>query len=70
MQVTQMADGALGKEMPKLTNQDMQNEYNYLLSEQLTQKMLSAGFITAEEFAQIKEKNRQSFSPIISKIIP
>ena len=70
MQVTQMADGALGKELPKLINQDMQNEYNYLLSEQLTQRLFSAGLITAEEQMKIMEKNRQSFSPIISKIIP
>ncbi len=70
MQVTQMAGGVPGKGASKPTNQEMQNEYNYVLAEQLTQKLLAAGLITRDEFEKIQAKNRQTFSPFISKIIP
>ena len=70
MQVTQMAGGVPGKGASKPTNQEMQNEYNFVLAEQLTQKLLAAGLITRDEFDKLGAKNRQTFSPFISKIIP
>jgi len=69
MQVTQMASGVLGKGASKPTNQDMQNEYSYFLAEQLTKKLLADELISMDEFEKIMEKNRQSFSPFILKII-
>lgn len=57
-------------DVPKPTNEEMQNEYNYFLAEQLTKKLLDEGLITVDEFDKIMVKKRQSFSPFISKIIP
>lgn len=54
----------------KPTNQEMQNEYNYYLAEQCTRKLLDQGLITIDEFNKIQEKNRRTFSPFLSKILP
>ncbi|MBR6158467.1 MAG: hypothetical protein IKQ27_16055 [Lachnospiraceae bacterium] len=70
MQVTQLPDGILTAEVPKPTNEEMQHEYNYILAEQLTKKLLEAGLITQGEYDRIMAKNRVSFSPFLSKLIP
>lgn len=71
MQVIQTIDGRVNPaDVPKPTNEEMQNEYNYYLAEQLTKKLLDEGLISSDEFDKIMAKNRQSFSPFISKIIP
>lgn len=71
MQVTQTIDGRVNPaDVPKPTNEDMQNEYNYFLAEQLTKKLLDEGLISSDEFDKIMAKNRKTFSPFISKIIP
>ena len=69
MQVTKLIDGKISyQDIPKPTDAEMQNEYDYLLSEQITRKMLSSGLISREEFDKIMAKNRLSFSPMIAKI--
>ena len=70
MQVTQLPDGILKAEAPEPTDEEMQHEYDYILAEQMTEKLLDAGLVTQEEFNRIMAKNRRSFSPFISKIIP
>lgn len=70
MQVTQMTDGRVNPvDVPKPTNDEMQNEYDYILAEQLTRKLLDKGLISVDEFNKIMAKNRETFSPYISKII-
>lgn len=70
MQVTKIAGGEISyKDIPKPTNEEMQNEYNYILAEQLTRRLLDKGLVSVDEFNKIMAKNRQSFSPYISKII-
>ena len=70
MQVIQTIDGKVNPaDVPKPTNEEMQNEYDYLLAEQLTRKLLDKGFITDDEFPRIMARNRRSFSPFISKVI-
>ena len=70
MQVIQTIEGKVNPaDVPKPTNDEMQNEYNYLLAEQLTKKLLDAGLITDDEFTRIMARNRRSFSPFISKVI-
>lgn len=70
MQVTQIVGGEISyNDIPKPTDAEMQNEYNYILAEQMTRKLLDKGLISEAEFAKIMAKNRQSFSPYISKII-
>ena len=71
MQVTKIAGGEISyNDIPRPTNEEMQNEYNYILAEQMTRKLLDQGLISVEEFNKIMAKNRRSFSPFISKIIP
>lgn len=71
MQVIQTIDGKVNPaDVPKPTNDEMQNEYDYLLAEQLTRKLLDKGFISVDEFDKIMAKNRETFSPFISKIMP
>ena len=71
MQIIQTIDGRVNPaDVPKPTNEEMQNEYNYFLAEQLTKKLLDEGLISSDEFDKIMEKNRKTFSPFISKIIP
>ena len=70
MQVTQIAGGEISyNDIPKPTDSEMQNEYNYILAEQMTSKLLDKSLISEEEFDKIMAKNRRSFSPFISKII-
>lgn len=68
MQVTQLPDGILKAEAPKPTDEEMRHEYDYILAEQLTGKLLEKGLITREEFDKIMVKNRESFSPFIARI--
>lgn len=70
MNVTQITENGIATtEVSKLTNQEMQNEYDYILAEQMTKNLLSQGLITEDEFDKIMSKNRDSFSPFISKIM-
>lgn len=70
MQVTKIAGGEISyNDIPRPTNEEMQNEYNYILAEQMTRKLLDRGLISMDEFDKIMAKNRRSFSPFISKIL-
>ena len=70
MQVTNIAGGEISyNDIPRPTNEEMQNEYNYILAEQMTRKLLDRGLISVDEFDKIMAKNRRSFSPFISKIL-
>lgn len=69
MNVTQTTgNGLTATEIEKPSNDELQNEYNYILAEQLTGKLLKVGLITAEEYEQIMARNRKSFKPFFSKI--
>ena len=50
--------------------EQMQNEYNYVLAQQITKRLLETGFITKDEFNKITAKNRESFSPLLGRIMP
>lgn len=70
MQVKKIAGGEISyNDIPRPTNEEMQNEYNYILAEQMTRKLLDRGLISVDEFDKIMAKNRRSFSPFISKIL-
>ncbi|MFR4406779.1 MAG: SHOCT domain-containing protein [Anaerovoracaceae bacterium] len=70
MQVTQIPDGIMNTEVPKPTNEEIQNEYNYIFAEQLTKKLLEKGLVSDDEFEKIMAKNRRSFQPFLSRIKP
>ena len=47
-----------------------QNEYNYTLAQQITKRLLTKGLLTEAEFNKITVKNRESFSPLLGRIMP
>lgn len=47
---------------------ELQNEYNYILAENFTKKLLEKGLISVDEFDKIMEKNREFFSPFFARI--
>lgn len=71
MQVTKIVNSEISyNDIPKPTNAEMQNEYNFILAKQMTRKLLDKGLISVDEFNKIMAKNRRSFSPYISRIMP
>jgi len=54
----------------QFTDEELQQEFNYIRAQKMTKKMLDKGLINAEEFNKIEEKNRQNFSPYLSRIMP
>ena len=50
------------------TDAELQNEYDYLLAENITKKLLEKGLISVDEFNKIMEKNRRTFSPFFARI--
>ena len=49
MQVTKIAGGEISyNDIPRPTNEEMQNEYNYILAEQMTRKLLDRGLISVK----------------------
>lgn len=56
------------KKPSRISEEQLRNEYNYLLAEQITKKLLKNGLISEEEFEKIMRKNQDSFSPFLSRI--
>lgn len=68
MQVTQIADSNITAfDLPKPSEEEMQNEYNYIFAEQLTKKLLEKGLVSDDEFEKIMVKNRCSFQPVFKE---
>ena len=71
MQVTKIGDGAASAAAAvRPTNKELQNEFNYILAEQLTKKLLDTGMISQEEYRKIMEKNGGSFSTLMLRLHP
>ena len=56
------------KALPRPTDAELQNEYNYILAENITKKLLEKGLVSVDEFNKIMAKNRESFSPFFARI--
>ena len=54
--------------IPRPTDAELQNEFNYILAENITKKLLEKGLISVDEFNKIMEKNRRTFSPFFARI--
>lgn len=50
--------------------EQLQREFNYIQAEKLLKRMLEKGLISEAEFKRITALNRQTFSPILAKIMP
>lgn len=70
--VMKISDGVIDKsiELKKMSQEQLQREFDYIQAEKLLRKMLQKGLITEAEFNKIDALNRQSFSPFLEEIMP
>lgn len=72
MQVTKITSPeqlqALSSE--RMTDKQLQNEYNYIRAEQITRKLFDNGLISAGEYNRIIAENRRVFSPYLADLYP
>ncbi len=57
-------------EPKKVSQEQIQREFDYIQAEKLLKKMLEKGLITVVEFDKITALNRQTFSPVLAEIMP
>ena len=70
MQIIKIEDGEfIYNDIPLPTDDEMQRDYDYILAEEITKRMLHQFLISQDEFQKIMTCNLVSFSPYISKII-
>ena len=72
MQVTKLTSEQMGAapKKHKYTEEELQQEYGYMLARQMTKKLLEKGLISDVEFHKITAKNRETFSPKLAAIMP
>ncbi|MCI2061749.1 MAG: hypothetical protein LKJ83_03150 [Eubacteriaceae bacterium] len=68
MNITQVDGNIVTERLPVPTEAEMQNEYDYILAEKLTGKLLEKGLVSKDEHDEIMRKNRETFKPFISRI--
>ena len=69
MNITQIKGTNAGTvQVSRPSDAELQNEYNYILAENFTKKLLEKGLISVDEFDKIMAKNRESFSPFFARI--
>lgn len=54
---------------PRMTEEQLKNDYKYCTAQKLLKRMLERGLITVDEFDKITEKNRKTFSPYLVEIM-
>lgn len=70
--VTKISDEVIDKstELKRVSQEQLQREFNYIQAEKMLRKMLEKGLITEVEFNKINALNRQTFSPFLAEIMP
>lgn len=70
--VTKISDKVIDKsiESKRVSQEQLQREFDYIQAEKLLRKMLEKGLITEIEFHKIDALNRQTFSPFLAEILP
>ena len=70
--VTKLTDETIeGKvKLKGISTEQLQREFDYLMAEKLLKKMQEKGLITEGELQKINALNRQTFSPVLAKIMP
>ena len=70
MKVTKLEEAQSIQYKPeKITEDELQNEHDYLVAENLTKKLLEKGFISQDEYDRIMGKNRKTFPPLLAEIL-
>ncbi|MBD7911045.1 hypothetical protein FC976_15240 [Clostridium sporogenes] len=70
--VTKISDKVIDKsiESKRVSQEQLQREFDYIQAEKLLRKMLEKGLITEIEFHKIDALNRETFSPMLAQIMP
>jgi hypothetical protein len=71
--VTKISDEVVDKSttvLKRVSQEQLQREFDYIQAEKLLRKMLQKGLITEAEFNKIDALNRQTFSPFLAEIMP
>ncbi len=53
-----------------ITADQLQNEFDYMMAQQILKTMLEKGLISLAEFNKIKALNLEKFSPELTSIMP
>ena len=60
-----------GSTSPKPIQQsDIEQDYDFLLAQKVSEQMMKLGLISLSEFNKITALNRKSFSPALAQIMP
>ena len=71
MNVIEVKDGCpLKGEIEQMTDEQLQNEYNFYIAESIVAMLHREGKITDDEIHKISALNRQKFSPKLAGIMP
>lgn len=71
MNVIEVKDGCPIKgEIEQMTDEQLQNEYNFYIAESIVAMLHREGKITDDEIHKISALNRQKFSPKLAGIMP
>jgi hypothetical protein len=57
-------------EIEKMTDEQLQNEYDFYIAEMIVGMLYKEGKITQDELHKISALNRQKFSPKLAEIMP
>lgn len=70
--VTRISEEIIDKsiELKRVSQEQLQREFDYIQAEKMLRKMLGKGLITEVEFSKIDALNRQTFSPFLAEIMP
>ena len=69
MQVTEVTSTTMPQyHTGNITQEQLQQEFNFLRAEQITRTMLNRGLITADEYRRIMVENTVTFPTFISQI--
>ena len=70
--VTRISEEIIDKsiELKRVSQEQLQREFDYIQAEKMLRKMLGKGLITEVEFNKIDALNRQTFSPFLKEIMP
>ena len=71
MQVTKImpSDQESAPTSRKMTQEQLQMEFNYMQAERITKKLLERGLITDEEFDLIMAENKRTFPTFLSPLL-
>lgn len=54
----------------QITQEMLQQEFNYYRSEQILMAMLKSGLINRDEYEKINQLNQESFCPFLGELMP